>query len=48
VGADAFVSGTGLFGQRSLKTAVKKMRKLVTAAHPAAPSTQSATFNYHF
>jgi ribulose-phosphate 3-epimerase len=48
VGADAFVSGTGLFGERSLKTAVKKMRKLVTAAHPAAPSTQSATFNYHF
>jgi ribulose-phosphate 3-epimerase len=48
VGADAFVSGTGLFGQRSLKTAVKKMRKLVTAVHSAAPSTQSATFNYHF
>jgi ribulose-phosphate 3-epimerase len=28
-GADAFVSGTGLFSQRSLKGAVVKMRKLV-------------------
>ena len=31
-GADTFVSGTGLFGQPSLKTAVAKMRRLVTAA----------------
>src|SRR4051794_36796754 len=30
VGADAFISGTGLFGQRSLKAAITKMRKLVT------------------
>lgn len=36
-GADTFVSGTGLFGQRSLRTAVAKMRRLVTAARPAAP-----------
>jgi ribulose-phosphate 3-epimerase len=28
-GADVFVSGTGLFGQPSLKTAVKKMRRIV-------------------
>lgn len=33
-GADVFVSGTTLFGQRNLKTAVDKIRKLVTAAHP--------------
>jgi ribulose-phosphate 3-epimerase len=31
-GADTFVSGTGLFGQSSLKNAVSKMRRLVTAA----------------
>jgi len=31
-GADAFVSGTGLFGQRSLKAAITKMRKVVTRA----------------
>jgi ribulose-phosphate 3-epimerase len=48
VGADAFVSGTGLFGQRSLKNAIKKMRKLVTVAQPAPSSSQTATFNYHF
>jgi len=29
-GADAYVSGTGLFGQRSLKSAITKMRKIVT------------------
>ena len=33
-GADTFVSGTGLFGQASLRTAVTKMRRLVTAAAP--------------
>jgi ribulose-phosphate 3-epimerase len=27
-GADTFVSGTGLFAQRSMKAAVKKMRTL--------------------
>ena len=36
-GADTFVSGTGLFGQRSLRTAVTKMRRLVTSAAPVAP-----------
>jgi ribulose-phosphate 3-epimerase len=34
-GADTFVSGTTLFGARSLKTAVKKMRKIVNANDPA-------------
>jgi ribulose-phosphate 3-epimerase len=29
VGANAFISGTGLFGERSLKAAVTKMRRLV-------------------
>lgn len=33
-GADTFVSGTGLFGQPSLRLAVAKMRRLVTAAAP--------------
>lgn len=31
-GADAFVSGTGLFGKPNLKAAVNKMRRIVTAA----------------
>jgi ribulose-phosphate 3-epimerase len=35
VGADTFVSGTTLFGARSLKTAVRKMRKIVNAHDPA-------------
>jgi ribulose-phosphate 3-epimerase len=29
-GADAYVSGTGLFGERSLKAAISKMRRIVT------------------
>jgi ribulose-phosphate 3-epimerase len=33
-GADTFVSGTGLFGEASLRHAVAKMRRLVTAAAP--------------
>ena len=33
-GADTFVSGTALFGQGRLKTAVKKMRAAVNAAAP--------------
>src|SRR6266545_2785878 len=38
-GADVFVSGTALFGQRNLKGAVKKMRQIVTAARAnTAPS----------
>src|SRR6266850_96707 len=42
-GADTFVSGTGLFGQRSLKVAIKKMRKLVKSAQPAKRAPQLAT-----
>ena len=34
-GADTFVSGTTLFSARSLKTAIKKMRKIVNAHDPA-------------
>ena len=33
-GADTFVSGTGLFGEPSLRNAVTKMRRLVTDAAP--------------
>ncbi len=35
VGADTFVAGTGLFGQRSMKRAVTKMRKVTEANDPA-------------
>jgi ribulose-phosphate 3-epimerase len=34
-GADTFVAGTALFGARSLKAAVRKMRKIVNAGDPA-------------
>jgi ribulose-phosphate 3-epimerase len=34
-GADTFVAGTSLFGQRSLKVAISKMRKIVHAHDPA-------------
>jgi ribulose-phosphate 3-epimerase len=34
-GADTFVAGTSLFGQRNLKAAVTKMRKVLNAADPA-------------
>jgi ribulose-phosphate 3-epimerase len=30
VGADAFISGTGLFGERSLRVAISKMRRITT------------------
>jgi ribulose-phosphate 3-epimerase len=33
-GADVFVSGTSLFGQRNLKAAVQKLRKIAVAALP--------------
>ena len=33
-GADTFVAGTSLFGQRSLKAAITKMRKIVKANDP--------------
>ena len=39
-GADAFISGTGLFGQRSLKVAIKKMRKLVAENIPQVGNLQ--------
>ncbi len=35
-GADTFISGTTLFGQRNLAAAVRKMRKATELAHPAA------------
>ena len=35
-GADAFISGTALFGQRNLGAAVRKMRKDTEQAHPTA------------
>jgi ribulose-phosphate 3-epimerase len=34
-GADTFVAGTSLFGARSLKTAVTRMRKIINANDPA-------------
>jgi ribulose-phosphate 3-epimerase len=34
-GADTFVAGTSLFGQRNLKSAIAKMRKIVNEADPA-------------
>jgi ribulose-phosphate 3-epimerase len=34
-GADTFVAGTSLFGARSLKVAVNRMRKIVNASDPA-------------
>jgi len=34
-GADIFVAGTSLFGARSLKVAVNRMRKIVNACDPA-------------
>ncbi len=39
-GADTFISGTTLFGQRNMAAAVKKMRKLAEAA---APKSANAT-----
>jgi ribulose-phosphate 3-epimerase len=35
-GANAFISGTALFGQRNLGAAVKKMRQIVQAQQPVA------------
>lgn len=34
-GADVFISGTGLFGEKSLRNAVKKMRAMTSRAYPA-------------
>ena len=41
-GADTFISGTALFGQRNLGAAVRKLRKLVEARQPAT-APQSPT-----
>lgn len=41
VGADTFVSGTGVFGQPSLRTAVRKMRKIAMENAPKPSSGQS-------
>jgi ribulose-phosphate 3-epimerase len=45
VGADTFVSGTGLFGERSLRRAVTKMRKAVESAAPKDRLRQPATLS---
>jgi ribulose-phosphate 3-epimerase len=42
-GADTFISGTALFGQRNLGAAVRRLRKLVEAAKPGASQTQPST-----
>jgi len=41
-GADTFVSGTALFGQRQLGRAVRRMRQAVTAAAPKNPRPEPA------
>ena len=41
-GADTFISGTTLFGQRNMAAAVTKMRKLAEAAQPHALLQQTA------
>jgi ribulose-phosphate 3-epimerase len=46
VGADTFISGTGLFGERSLKGAIKKMRRVVDEnglSRTLKPSEQTIT-----
>lgn len=40
-GADTFVSGTALFGQRQLKKAVEKMRARVSEAHKDSQPSQA-------
>jgi ribulose-phosphate 3-epimerase len=35
-GADTFISGTALFGQRNFTAAVRKLRKVTELAHPTA------------
>lgn len=41
-GADTFVSGTALFGQRQLKSAIRRMRRLATHAAPAGAAATAA------
>jgi ribulose-phosphate 3-epimerase len=45
-GADTFVSGTGLFGERSLKRAVAKMRRLVETAAPKDSHSPTPTYSF--
>jgi ribulose-phosphate 3-epimerase len=47
-GADTFISGTTLFSRPSLRTAVKKMRKIVEAAEPETVDPQPSAFTYQF
>ena len=42
-GADTFISGTTLFGQKNLAGAVRRLRKLTTLSHPAALLPDSET-----
>jgi ribulose-phosphate 3-epimerase len=44
-GADTFISGTALFGQRNLGAAVRKLRKLTEASHPVAQLPDSEPLN---
>jgi ribulose-phosphate 3-epimerase len=44
-GADTFISGTTLFGQRNLRAAVKKMRKIVEVAPPPLVDSQAVVLN---
>jgi ribulose-phosphate 3-epimerase len=46
-GADAFISGTTLFGQRNLAAAVRKMRRLTEAAQPGKPTPRSPVSTLH-
>ncbi len=41
-GANAFISGTTLFGQKNMTAAVRKMRKIVETARPKALLPESA------
>ena len=40
VGADAFVSGSGLYGQPRMKSAIAKMRKAAQRSAPKRSETQ--------
>jgi len=42
-GADAYISGTTLFGRPNLRAAVSKMRKIVEASGAAIPAARAAT-----
>jgi ribulose-phosphate 3-epimerase len=47
-GADVFVSGTAIFHQRDMKSAVARMRKIVDRSGPEALSTSSVTPGLQF